>query len=114
MDINIFSQNNECGTIQMIGQFWDPDEIRGFRGRVEELLDKGIRQIVVDLSRVSFISSQGIGTMVHLFSLLKTKDVTVVLFKPVGCVKELMEISGLDTVMKIAHTDEELASFLQS
>jgi anti-anti-sigma factor len=113
MDITILPRHEDCGTLQMIGQFWDPNEIKTFGEKVNTMLYAGIKKIVIDLSRMSFISSQGIGAMVVLFKTLSVQDILVVFYKPEGCVKELIEISGLAMVMKIAFTEEELAAELR-
>ncbi len=108
MEINVSQQGDSHGVIQMIGQFWEQNEFNLFRKHIKELYEKGITRIVVDLSRVSFISSQGLGILVAVFSEVKNQKGDLILFKPKGCVKEVIEISGLDMTMKIAQTDEEL------
>lgn len=108
MEMNISQPTEQQGTIQMIGQFWTSEEFNLFHEHVRVLLDKGVSRIVVDLSRVSFMSSQGLGLLVTVFSEAKSKNGEVILFKPQGCVKEVLEISGLHLPMKIVHTTEEL------
>ncbi len=108
MEMNISQLTDQQGSIQMIGQYWTSEEFDLFQKHVRVFLDKGVTQIVVDLSRVSFMSSQGLGSLVTVFSEVKDKSGELILFKPQGCVKEVLEISGLNLPMKIIHTTEEL------
>ena len=73
MEMNVLQPDEGRGTIQMIGQFWERKDFILFREQVEGLLDKGVSQIVIDLSRVSFISSQGLGLLVQVFSEVKKR-----------------------------------------
>ncbi len=108
MEMNISQLTDQQGSIQMIGQFWTSEEFDLFQKHVRVFLEKGVTQIIVDLSRVSFMSSQGLGSLVTVFSEVKDKRGELILFKPQGCVKEVLEISGLNLPIKIIHTTEEL------
>lgn len=101
MEMNISQPNEHTATIQMIGQFWKQEELILFKKHIKELVDKGVKNIAVDLYRLSFISSQGLGLFVTTFSELKKKDCELVLNRPKGCVKEMIELSGFDSFMKI-------------
>lgn len=111
MEMNVLQPGESRGTIQMIGQFWERKDFILFREQVDGLLDKGVSQIVVDLSRVSFISSQGLGLLVQVFSEVKKHNGDLLLFKPKGCVNEVIEISGLDMSMKIIYSEKELEQY---
>ena len=69
--MNISQPGEYSAKIQMIGQFWKQDELNLFKKQIKELCDTGIKQIIVDLFRLSFISSQGLGLLVTTFSELK-------------------------------------------
>ncbi len=109
--MNIVQESESHGTIQMIGQFWERKDFVLFHEQVQALLEKGVVRIIVDLSRVTFISSQGLGLLVKVFSEVKENKGELLLFKPTGCVGEVIEISGLDLSMKIISSDKELASY---
>ncbi len=111
MEMNISQPTEQLSTIQMIGQFWTSEEFDLFQKHVRALLDKGVTRIVIDLSRVSLISSQGLGVLVTVFSEVKNNEGELILFKPQGCVKEVLEISGLHLPIKIVYTTEELEQY---
>ena len=106
MEMNISQPDEKSATIQMIGQFWKQDELNHFKKQIKELCDTGVKQITVDLFRLSFISSQGLGLLVTTFSELKKKDCELILSRPKGCVKEMIELSGFDMFMKVVQPDE--------
>lgn len=106
MEMNISQPGEFSAKIQMIGQFWKQDELNLFKKQIKELCDTGIKQIIVDLFRLSFISSQGLGLLVTTFSELKKKDCELILSRPKGCVKEMIDLSGFDMFMKVVESDE--------
>lgn len=107
MEINISQPDQYTALIQMIGQFWKKEELILFKKNIKKSVDKGVNKIIVDLFRLSFINSQGLGLFVTTFSELKKKDCELVLNRPKGCVKEMIELSGFDMFMKIDETNEE-------
>lgn len=107
MEMNISQPGEYSAKIQMIGQFWKQDELNLFRKQIKELYDTGVKQIIIDLFRLSFISSQGLGLLVTTFSELKKKDCELILSRPKGCVKEMIDLSGFDMFMKVVESDED-------
>jgi anti-anti-sigma factor len=106
MEMNISQPDQNTATIEMIGQFWKNDELILFKKHIKELVDKRVNRIIIDLFRLSFISSQGLGLFVTTYSELKKKDCELVLNRPKGCVKEMIDLSGFDMFMKIDDTKE--------
>ena len=106
MEMIISHPGENSASIQMIGQFWKQDEFNLFKRQIKELCNTGVKQISVDLFRLSFINSQGLGLLVTTFSELKKKDCELILSRPKGCVKEMIELSGFDMFMKVVESDE--------
>jgi anti-sigma B factor antagonist len=46
-----------------------------FQNAVQELINKGSKKILVDLSKVEFISSWGIGLLVHAYTTCHNKNI---------------------------------------
>ncbi|MBN1981237.1 MAG: STAS domain-containing protein [Chitinivibrionales bacterium] len=111
MEIRITQETNAVGVyrIQLIGQFWEQDDLTYFTDSIHHLLMQGAGSIIIDLSRLSFINSQGLGMLVSAHSLIKNKKKMLAYFKPRGCIKELMEISGFFSFMNIIETEQGLA-----
>lgn len=102
MEMNISQPDQYSPTIQIIGKFWKKEEFDLFKEQIIKLFDKGARKIIIDLSRMSFISIQGLGLFMDTYSKLKEDKCELALNGPKGCVKEMIELSGFDTFMKIS------------
>lgn len=59
--------------------------------------------ILVDLSNVTFISSIGIRTLVNSAKAQKMRGGSMVLYKPIGQVEEVLKATGIDLIIPIAH-----------
>lgn len=61
------------------------------------------RKVIVDLSQVPFMASMGIRTLVLTAKSIKSKGGRLVLLDPVGDVEKVLQVSGIDTIIPIAH-----------
>lgn len=108
MEINISYPKGEYAHMQLVGQLWEHEEFTLFKNNILSLLKKDIKKIVVDLGRLSFISSEGLGLIVTMFNDAKNAGAEIIIYKPKGCVREVLEISGFDSFMKIMYSKEQL------
>ncbi len=74
--MNIFANDDLDNTIITI----DSDKLIGieseiFQNVVQESIDKGSKNISVDLSKVEYISSWGIGLLVHAYTSCHNKNI---------------------------------------
>jgi anti-sigma B factor antagonist len=107
------STSANTGFITLIGQLWQKEDLRSVEEAVEKILVSGILQIVLNVDRLSFISSQGLGLIARVFARLQEKNGIMLLFNPHSSVLEVIEISGFDLFMKIVKTEEELNKLLK-
>lgn len=63
--------------------------------------------MVIDLERVSFINSTGIGLIASAFNKLKQRGAHLVLLKPRPEVSRVLKIIGFDTMMKISDDEQK-------
>jgi anti-sigma B factor antagonist len=84
------------------------DAGRDLRAAVNEVLEKGGAKIIVDLTRVNYIDSAGIGDLVGSFSGAQNQSARLKLLRPQPHVHKLLAITGLTTVFEI-HQDEKEA-----
>jgi anti-anti-sigma factor len=113
MDLKI-SSDERRGAVQMIGQFWEQKDLIMFQEKIDELIGKGHKWIVVDMSRLSYISSQGLGLVVKMFSKMKDAEGQLILLSPLGNVKDVIELAGFRSFMKIFEAEKEMEQFLAS
>ena len=89
------------GTIVASGEI-DLASSPEFRTAIHDLLDSGVRAIVVDLTAVSFIDSSGLGVLVgSLKRVNELGDGSLALRGLDGPALRVFEITGLDQVFEL-------------
>jgi anti-sigma B factor antagonist len=82
------------------------DEAIALRERLKELL-KSSRQIVLNLSGVSYIDSGGLGTMVGCYSSARSVGADIKLTGLGQRLRDLLQITKLATVFEVYETDQQ-------
>jgi anti-sigma B factor antagonist len=82
------------------------DESAAFRERINNIL-MGTQRIVVNLSRVEYIDSGGLGTLVGTLASTRNRHGEIKLVRPNQRVAELLQRTRLSTVFKSYESDEE-------
>ncbi len=70
-------------------------------------IERGARQLVLDLSKVSYMSSAGLRELVSAYRKLKDLSGDLRLAQPSSRVQDVLEMSGLDTIFQIYLTQTE-------
>ena len=82
------------------------------REKVGELLGAGERRILLNLERVKYMDSAGIGELVACYKRAKEKEGTVKLLNPSGKVYDLLQLTKLEEVFETFKDEKEaLVSF---
>ncbi|MGM0607872.1 MAG: STAS domain-containing protein [Candidatus Muiribacteriota bacterium] len=84
------------------------ETIEEFEAQIKEWVDNDIIKIVLDLEKVEFISSQGLGILVINYKPAAEKGGYIGLCNLNDSIKRVMEITRLDKVLKIADSAEEI------
>jgi anti-sigma B factor antagonist len=74
---------------------------RELRGIVQRSLLAGRRQFVLKMNAVSYIDSCGLGELVCIYTSVRTSGGNVRLLAPSQRVRELLNITKLDTIFEI-------------
>ena len=69
-------------------------------GQIEAIVDEGARKIVMDLSKVDYIDSTGIGKIAYCFGRITQIGAQARVAGAHGLVMDLFRITRLDTVIK--------------
>ena len=78
---------------------------------VQTLLVAGTTQLIVNLERVSYIDSAGLGAMVEAFTVARNRTVKLKLLNPTERTRYLLDITGL---AKVVETFDSEAAALAS
>ena len=82
------------------------------REKVTELLDSGQRNILLNLEKVGYMDSAGIGELVACYKRAKEKSGTVKLLNPSGKVFDLLQLTKLEEIFETFKDEREaLVSF---
>ena len=82
------------------------------RGELAKLVDRQAPKVMVDLKNVHYIDSSGLATFVELFQKMKRYSGHLVLFNLNQGVRSVFEIAKLDTIFKLAATQQEALSLI--
>jgi anti-sigma B factor antagonist len=81
------------GVIKIRGTLKDPDETKAVRNIEKGLIEENINKIVIDLSRVKWINSTGLGMLMACFSSVHNKNGRIGLVKISDKVLKIMSIT---------------------
>ena len=77
------------------------------RDRVVELLDKDVKHILLNLEKVTYMDSAGIGELVACYKRAKEKGGNVKLLSPSGKVHDLLQLTKLEEVFETYREERE-------
>ena len=86
----------------------DGDQDLGEAVRTE--LEKGVRKILIDLSKVSYLDSSGIGEMVGCYTSIKNKNGELRICGMNAKIFGLMKMTSLHSVFEVRDTEAEALS----
>lgn len=81
---------------------------QGFREKVKEVVDKGAKNLAVNLTEVPTTDSSGIGAMMYTYTAIKKVSGKCKFFGPSKQVRQILKMVLLDTVFEI-YDDEASA-----
>lgn len=99
MDIQVESRDDRR-TVRIRGKItfeYCPE----LQSRLDSILDKGVREVVIDFKEVPFIDSSGVGEVLRLFKRMKESGGQVLLANPNHKLRDLFTMYRFDKFMKI-------------
>lgn len=74
-----------------------------------EQIGNADRNVIVDMSEVPFLASLGMRMFLSAAKKLRVNDKTLALLNPDDMVKDAMRIAGMDKIIPLVDSEEELA-----
>ena|SRR5579862_5855265 len=71
------------------------------RDQIQKLLAEGNRHFILDLSNLSYVDSFGLGQLISIRGAIQEARGTLKLLRPQRYVRQLLQITKLDTVFEI-------------
>lgn len=90
-----------------------PAELDSFRNAIEDLIDEGKRKVVVNMSKVGWISSVGVGIILSGFLILQKADGELVVAEPSRKVDKLLHVLNLHSTIKIFEEERQAVAYFE-
>ena len=85
----------------------DAHTVGDFESQMKTCLAGGASRIVLDLEKLTYVSSAGIGAMMSLTQRLRREAGDVALLRPSPKVFKILELLGFTEIFKIAASEDE-------
>lgn len=103
----------EISVLEVSGQIVLRDGGRPLHDAVKDQLDRGRKNLVVDLSGVEAMDSLGIGDLIGAYTLVQRQGGGLKLLRPSKKIKLLMEMTALDHLFEVfSEEGDAMQSFL--
>ena len=112
MNLNINDREINGVTIIDLDGTLDTNTSPWAEAEIHELLEKGKKNMVIDLGRTKYVSSAGLRVFLATAKKLMANSGTLMLANPNKIVKDILQVSGFDTIIEVRSTvDEALNEF---
>ena len=102
-EFNIQQQKLKNGVAFVAVQgFLDAHTFEEMEKTINDLFDNGTYRLVVDLSKLDYISSAGAGVFIGAIGTAQENDGNIVLMRPSPNVKEVFDLLGLSQIFPFA------------
>jgi anti-sigma B factor antagonist len=102
----------DVAVIALKGKLMGGPETMAIHSKVKELIESGVNKVVIDLGKVSWMNSTGLGALMSSMTSLRNADGDLKLTHVTDKVKSLFMITKLITIFDTFDTEEEaIASF---
>lgn len=113
MDIEVTDHEGILVVSPKIGDF-DATVTTAFKGKVVDLINKGTRNFVMNLSHINFIDSSGLGIFVSIKTLIETNHGNIVFCSVSVPVLALFKIARLNQIFMILSDEKKSIAYLKT
>lgn len=106
MDLNIIKKG-DVAVIKVEGSL-DADSVAAFRQKMDSVFEKGTVKFAFDMSKLSFVDSMGLGSMISLLRRVRENKGDVKIFGLKNEVKDIFEITRLSKLFDIFASEEDV------
>ena len=97
--------SSEVVILDLTGRLWILD--LPMRDRIHQLLEEGRRFFVLNIAKVDYVDSSGLGQLVSIWTSIRAKQGQMTILSPSSRVQRLLEITRLNTVFEILENEED-------
>ncbi|HIK36859.1 MAG: STAS domain-containing protein [Geminocystis sp.] len=92
----------------------DASKSTQFRQQIKDIINEGARYILIDLKKVNFIDSSGLGALVLALKMVKEKGGKLFLMSLNEQVKMLFELTNTGHLFEVINDEAELAEKIKA
>lgn len=111
MELDITTERTGDGCVIAVAGEVDVYTSPGLKREIGSVLDDGCTEVIVDLERIGFIDSSGLGVLVSALRKVKEHGGTMRLVCTRESILKIFRITGLDKVFPLFATVEEARDF---
>ena len=104
----------ECLVLALNGDLIGENSGTGILEIVSDAMNDNVVAIALDLEKVRYMNSTGLGVFITLLTKVKNKGGDVVVVNPSEQIKKLLQITKLNDVFRSFDTEEEAIQALKS
>jgi anti-sigma B factor antagonist len=93
--------------VELVGKIDRLKDSIVLKSYINSLLEKNVLKIALNLSGVTYLDSGALNVLIYAHNTLKKKDGVLILIEPNEYVKDVLEVVGLDRLVRIYPTGEE-------
>jgi len=111
MNYNIDERYN-CVVLELKGKIMGGPDAEVFRNTLHELIEEGKNKIIIDLEKVKFMNSSGLGILIGGLKTVRENDGDIKLCNADKKISSLLMVSRLNTVFDhYLSLDEAIAAY---
>jgi anti-sigma B factor antagonist len=111
LDYNITEENN-IQVLVLKGELIDKNQATGLIKEMDELLELDKNKLIIDLSDLKYMNSSGLNVLIQLLTKTRTNGGESVIFNVSKKVNDLLVITKLNTLFKVADSKEAAIKML--
>ena len=106
------SEENNIQILCLSGELIDKNQANDLMQSIETIIEDGKNKLIIDLSDLKYINSSGLNVLIQLLSKTRTAGGESVIFNVNKKVNDLLVITKLNTLFKVADTKENALKML--
>lgn len=93
--------------IRLEGDLIGENDGTALLGKATDAIQEKVLKCIIDISRLRYINSSGIGVLITILTKFRNKGGEVFLLNPSESVQKLLVITKLNAIFQVAKTEEE-------
>jgi anti-anti-sigma factor len=96
--------DRDVATVRLAGKLMGGPSSGQLHAETKKLLDDGVRRFIVDMEKVQWINSAGLGILVALYVAITSKGGEMVLLNASERVVNILRVTKLESIFQLSET----------